>query len=54
MRSIGLTGQPGGDLPEVFDVCIAVPSEVTQFIQEAHIMIGHILCDLVEQSLPCA
>ena len=49
--TVGLTGQPGGAVAELSDICIAVPSEVTQYIQEAHIMIGHILCDLVEQSL---
>jgi phosphoheptose isomerase len=51
MTAIGLTGRPSGKLPALSDVTIAVPAEVTQFIQEAHIMIGHILCDLVEQSL---
>jgi D-sedoheptulose 7-phosphate isomerase len=34
------------------EICIRVPAATTQFIQESHIMIGHILCDLAEQSLP--
>lgn len=51
MRAIGLTGGAGGKLPGACDICILVPAESTQFIQEAHIMIGHILCDLAEQSL---
>jgi len=50
--TIGLTGTPGGKFPGACDVCIRVPAQSTQFIQESHIMIGHIICDLVERSLP--
>ena len=52
MRCIALTGEGGGKLAELADVAVRVPSNVTQHIQETHIMIGHILCDLVEQSMP--
>ena len=48
---IGLTGSDGGDLPGASDPCIVVPAESTQHIQEAHIAIGHALCDLVQQAL---
>ena len=48
---IGLTGSDGGELPDVSDPCIVVPAQSTQHIQETHIVIGHVLCDLVEQSL---
>ena len=48
---IGLTGSDGGDLPGVSDPCIVVPAESTQHIQEAHIVIGHVFCDLVQQAL---
>jgi len=51
MTTIGLTGAPGGKFPGACDVCIQVPAEATQYVQESHIMIGHILCDLVERSL---
>ena len=51
IRSIGLTGTPGGKMTGSCDICLRAPSDVTQFIQESHIMMGHILCDLVEQSL---
>jgi D-sedoheptulose 7-phosphate isomerase len=51
MRTIGLTGDRVCKLADAAEITIRVPSPVTQFIQEAHIMIGHILCDLVEQSL---
>jgi len=54
MTAVGLTGGSGGALRDVADICIVVPSDVTQFIQESHIMIGHILCDLAEQSLASA
>jgi len=47
MRSIVLTGQEI-KAPETYDVVIAVPSDNTQYIQEAHLTIEHILCDLVE------
>ncbi len=51
MATIGLSGQDGGRLRGAADRCICVPSGNTQHIQEAHIAIGHILCDLVERSL---
>ena len=50
MRTIGLAGS-GGLLHDAADIVIAVPSKSTQHIQEAHITIGHILCDLVERCL---
>lgn len=40
-----------GELKEQATIAIAVPSEKTQYIQEAHLAIEHILCDLVEQAL---
>ncbi|MGO9445398.1 MAG: D-sedoheptulose 7-phosphate isomerase [Thiobacillaceae bacterium] len=46
--SAGLLGGSGGRLQELCDLALVVPSEVTPRIQEAHILIGHILCDLVE------
>jgi len=46
--TVGFTGTPGGDLPDLCDYCIRVPSSETPKIQEAHIMIGHVLCGLIE------
>ncbi|MBF0614564.1 MAG: SIS domain-containing protein [Magnetococcales bacterium] len=46
----GLTGQGGGDLAKMCN-CVRVPSAVTARIQECHILIGHIVCEWVEQSL---
>lgn len=51
IKTVGLTGTPGGKFPSACDICIRVPAQSTQFIQESHIMIGHIVCDLVERSL---
>jgi phosphoheptose isomerase len=50
MRSLVLTGA-SGRMTAMADVVIAVPCEKTPHIQESHITIGHILCDLVERSL---
>ncbi|MGY6274693.1 D-sedoheptulose 7-phosphate isomerase [Methylomonas sp. MgM2] len=50
-KTIGLTGRNGGELKHLADRCIVVPSDNTARIQEAHILIGHIICDYVEQSL---
>jgi len=49
--TVGLTGNDGGKMLTACDICIVVPSRSTPRIQEAHITIGHILCDLVEQML---
>ncbi len=51
IRSIGLLGRDGGRLAALCDLSIVVPSAVTARIQEAHILIGHTLCGLVEQQL---
>ena len=50
-KTIGLTGGNGGRLAEVVDLNITVPSDNTPRIQEAHITIGHIVCELVEREL---
>lgn len=49
--SVGMTGAGGGDLLELCDYCICVPSGNTARVQESHITIGHIICSLVEQTL---
>jgi D-sedoheptulose 7-phosphate isomerase len=47
---IGLTGATGGRLAELCDACVRVPSTVTPRIQEMHILVGHILCELSESA----
>jgi D-sedoheptulose 7-phosphate isomerase len=49
--SIGLTGASGGKLLGLVDSLIAVPSNETPRIQECHILVGHALCDAVEQAV---
>lgn len=48
---IGFLGKGGGKLKAMVDVALVVPSDDTQRIQETHITIGHIMCDLIEQTL---
>lgn len=53
LRTVALIGQGGrlAELAEVAEVVIAVPSTNTQHVQEAHLAVGHVLCDLVERRL---
>ena len=51
LKTISLTGKTGGDLDGIADITIKVPSNDTQRIQESHIMIGQILCGLLEKSI---
>ncbi|MEW6618073.1 MAG: D-sedoheptulose 7-phosphate isomerase [bacterium] len=50
-KTIGLSGRDGGKLRQIANLCLIVPSNNTPRIQEAHITIGHIICDLVEETL---
>lgn len=49
MITVGFTGATGGKLKELSDHLFNVPSTVTPRIQESHIMLGHIICQLVEE-----
>lgn len=49
--SIGFTGATGGKMKDVSDILINVPSADTPRIQESHITIGHIICQMVEEAL---
>ncbi len=49
--TVGLTNSNGGKMKDLSDYCICVPSENTARVQEAHIMIGHIICAIVEEKL---
>jgi D-sedoheptulose 7-phosphate isomerase len=51
MITIGFTGQTGGLLKDKSTYLLNIPSEDTPRIQEAHIMLGHIICELVEEKL---
>lgn len=49
LLTVGLTGNRNCRLREIVDYCISVPSAQVPRIQEAHILTGHIICELVEQ-----
>ena len=51
MLVVGFTGESGGKMREICDILLNVPSKDTPRIQESHIMIGHIVCELVETEL---
>jgi D-sedoheptulose 7-phosphate isomerase len=52
-RTIGLLGRDGGEIGNLVDLNLTVPSPETPRVQEAHLIIIHILCDLVEKGLFC-
>ena len=49
IATIGLTGNTGGKMPPLCDYCLRVPSEVTMYIQQAHLALEHIFSLLVER-----
>lgn len=51
LKSISLTGNDGGELKNLSNLNINIANDSTQRIQEMHIIIGHIICELVENSL---
>lgn len=50
-RAVALLGRDGGKIKDVVDVAVIVPDDVKARIQEAHIMIGHIICELIEDMM---
>ena len=51
MLSVGFTGKDGGKMKDICDIMICVPSVDTPRIQETHILIGHIICQLIEEEM---
>jgi D-sedoheptulose 7-phosphate isomerase len=51
MITVGLTGESGGRMREICDFLLRVPSADTPRIQEAHILMGHIICEIVEKEI---
>ncbi|WP_019156095.1 D-sedoheptulose-7-phosphate isomerase [Robertmurraya massiliosenegalensis] len=47
--TIGLTGKDGGIMKDICHRCIVIPSSNTARIQEAHILIGHIICEMIDE-----
>ena len=51
LKTVGLTGGDGGDLAKIVDFALVVDSSATPRIQETHIAIGHVLCEMVDRML---
>ncbi len=51
IKTVALSGGDGGEIVKLADVSLIVPSKVTARIQEAHITIAHIICEMIEQEL---
>ncbi len=51
ITTVGLVGEGGGDMPTLCDHCLRMPSGETPKIQEGHIVVGHIICGLVEREM---
>ena len=51
MKTVGFTGKNGGAMRDLCDITICVPSNDTPRVQEAHILVGHIICQLIEQEM---
>jgi D-sedoheptulose 7-phosphate isomerase len=51
LKTVGLSGRDGGELAKSVDVAIVVDSPVTPRIQEVHITIGHVICEMVDRML---
>ncbi len=51
MLTVGFTGSKGGKMKEICDIMIQVPCDDTPRIQEAHILVGHIICQLIEEEI---
>ena len=51
LTTVGFTGSKGGDMNSICDIMIKVPSDDTPRIQEVHILVGHIICQLIEEEM---
>ena len=51
IMTVALTGRDGGKMAKIADFALVVPSNSTPRIQESHILIGHILCDIIEKEI---
>ena len=51
ITTVALTGKDGGKMAKMADISLIVPSDSTPRIQESHILIGHIICDIIEKEI---
>jgi D-sedoheptulose 7-phosphate isomerase len=51
ITTVALTGASGGQMSQLAQYALAVPSSETNHIQEMHIAVGHLICELIERAL---
>lgn len=51
ITTVALVGRDGGEMAKIADYSLVVPSDSTPRIQESHILIGHIICDIIEKEI---
>ena len=51
ITTIAMVGKDGGEMAKLADIALVVPSDSTPRIQESHILIGHIICDIIEKEI---
>lgn len=51
IKTVALVGRDGGEMAKMADIALVVPSDSTPRIQESHILIGHIICDIIEKEI---
>ena len=51
IMTVALVGRDGGEMAKIADIALIVPSDSTPRIQESHILIGHIICDIIEKEI---
>jgi len=51
ITTVALVGRDGGEMAKLADISMIVPSDSTPRIQESHILIGHIICDIIEKEI---
>jgi D-sedoheptulose 7-phosphate isomerase len=51
ITTVALVGRDGGEMAKMADIALVVPSDSTPRIQESHILIGHIICDIIEKEI---
>lgn len=54
LRTLALTGRGGGEVRELADVCVRVPADETARIQEGHLLVAHIVCEVAEREIVAA
>ena len=51
IKTVALVGRKGGKMKDMADYAIAVPADTSAHIQEMHIAVGHLICDLIERNI---